>query len=157
MNTNSTYLIDNCVNYLRIGCEIAGHGTWRTAPADAIVIALKELPEEDDSPLCHTHIMFGHCYKSQGGWREILARFQRGNGLLLDLEFLVDDKGISSNLFLQLRIGRRIAAFGYHAGFAGSALGIDLWCHQQLKGVERLDFVPEISFESVCLSSCLFS
>ncbi len=27
-----------------------------------------------------------------------------------------------------------MAAFGYYAGFAGSAMGIDLWCHQQLNG-----------------------
>lgn len=30
-------------------------------------------------------------------------------------------------------LGRRVAAFGYMAGFAGSAVGIDMWCHQKLK------------------------
>ena len=60
-------------------------------------------------PLKHVHIQFAHCYKNQGGWETVLARFPRGGGTLLDLEFLVDDKG------------RRVAAFGYHAGFAGAA------------------------------------
>lgn len=27
-----------------------------------------------------------------------------------------------------------MAAFGYYAGFAGSALGIDIWAHKQLNG-----------------------
>lgn len=30
-----------------------------------------------------------------------------------------------------LLLGRRVAAFGYMAGFAGSAVGIDVWCHQK--------------------------
>ncbi len=72
--------------------------------------------------------MFAHCYKQQAGWKEILSRFVIGKGLLLDLEFLVDEKG------------RRVAAFGYHAGFAGSALGIDLWCHNQLERYMSLVF-----------------
>jgi saccharopine dehydrogenase (NAD+, L-lysine-forming) len=25
-----------------------------------------------------------------------------------------------------------VAAFGYHAGFAGAALGLDVWSHQQI-------------------------
>lgn len=31
--------------------------------------------------------------KQQGGWETVLARFPRGGGTLLDLEFLVDDRG----------------------------------------------------------------
>ena len=57
---------------------------------------------------------------AQTGWRELLARFREGNGTLLDLEFLNDDKG------------RRVAAFGYMAGYAGAALGVDVWCQQQI-------------------------
>jgi saccharopine dehydrogenase (NAD+, L-lysine-forming) len=80
---------------------------------------LKELPENDDSPLHHTHIFFAHCFKEQGGWKEILHRFDQGNGTILDLEFLNDASG------------RRVAAFGYMAGFTGSAVAIDVWCHQR--------------------------
>ena len=56
----------------------------------------------------------------QTGWRELLARFREGKGQLLDLEFPNDEKG------------RRVAAFGYMAGYAGSAVGVDLWCQQQI-------------------------
>jgi saccharopine dehydrogenase (NAD+, L-lysine forming) len=86
-------------------------GSWRTAPVEAYILGLKELPENDDSPLFHKHIMFAHCYKQQGGWKDVLSRFAKGNGLLLDLEFL------SLN-------GRRVAAFGYYAGYLGFRLDL---------------------------------
>ncbi|KAJ1652960.1 Saccharopine dehydrogenase [Dispira simplex] len=104
--------------YEAVGCPLVPGGSWRSAPKDAYIIGLKELPEHDTTPLPHTHIMFAHCYKQQGGWMDVLSRFDRGQGLLLDLEFLTDANG------------RRVAAFGYHAGFAGAAVGLDLWCHQ---------------------------
>ncbi|KAJ3117340.1 Saccharopine dehydrogenase [Phlyctochytrium bullatum] len=102
------------------GAKLVDAGSWRSAPSDAYIIGLKELPEGDDSPLIHHHIMFAHCFKRQQGWAEVLARFDKGKGTLLDLEFLNDQKG------------RRVAAFGYYAGYAGAAMGVDLWCHQQL-------------------------
>ncbi|TPX42939.1 saccharopine dehydrogenase (NAD+, L-lysine-forming) [Synchytrium endobioticum] len=112
--------IFNTAEYAQVaGVELADAGTWQTAPKETYVVGLKELPENDSAPLPHTHIMFAHCYKRQSGWRETLSRFARGHGLLLDLEFLQDDNG------------RRVAAFGYHAGFAGSALALDVWAHQR--------------------------
>lgn len=74
------------------------------------IIGLKELPESND-PLPHTHIQFAHCFKEQAGWASVLSRFHRGGGTLYDLEFLTDVNG------------RRVAAFGFHAGFAGAAAG----------------------------------
>ena len=44
-------------------------------------------------PLKHVHVQFAHCYKQQGGWEKVLARFPRGNGVLLDLEFLTESSG----------------------------------------------------------------
>jgi len=92
---------------------------WTEAPEDHIILGLKELPE-DTFPLKHTHVQFAHCYKNQGGWADVLSRFPAGNGTLYDLEFLQDENG------------RRVAAFGYHAGFAGAALGVEAWAHQQV-------------------------
>ncbi|CAO3684837.1 unnamed protein product [Umbelopsis vinacea] len=106
--------------YEAVGCPLVEALSWKTdAPADAYIVGLKELPENDDSPLHHTHIFFAHCFKEQGGWKEILHRFDQGNGTILDLEFLNDASG------------RRVAAFGYMAGFTGSAVAIDVWCHQR--------------------------
>src|SRR5271163_962180 len=101
-----------------VGADIVEFDSWRDADPSTYIIGLKELPEHDDSPLQHTHIMFAHCYKTQGGWEQVLSRWPRGGGTLLDLEFLVDEKG------------RRVAAFGYHAGFAGAALALETWAWQ---------------------------
>lgn len=113
--------------------------TWKDAPADAYIIGLKELPEEDDSPLSHQHIFFAHCFKNQRGWENVLKRFIKGNGVLLDLEFLTDERG------------RRIAAFGYHAGFAGTALGLDVWAHQQLSHKQIFPSVEPYPDEKVLI------
>ena len=91
--------------YAATGCTIAPQNSWPDAPADAIIFGLKELPE-DGTPLVHRHIMFGHAYKGQSAGRILLQRFKAGGGTLLDLEYLTDETG------------RRVAAFGYWAGFA---------------------------------------
>ncbi|TGZ85563.1 saccharopine dehydrogenase [Ascodesmis nigricans] len=103
-----------------LGLELVPEGSWESAPSNYIILGLKELPEED-FPLKHTHIQFAHCYKGQSNWVEVLSRFPAGNGLLYDLEFLNDENG------------RRVAAFGYHAGFAGAALAVEAWA-AQMKG-----------------------
>ncbi|KAL1923295.1 uncharacterized protein VTP21DRAFT_8275 [Calcarisporiella thermophila] len=108
--------------YEQLGCTLVPTLSWKTdAPHDAYIIGLKELPENDPSPISHTHIYFAHCFKNQRGWREVMSPFVQGGGTILDLEFLHDEKG------------RRIAAFGYHAGFAGCGMGLDLWAYRQLR------------------------
>ncbi len=104
--------------YRAAGCQIAAQNLWPGAPADAIIFGLKELPE-DGTPLTHRHIMFGHAYKGQPAGRALLRRFQAGGGTLYDLEYLVD------------RDGRRVAAFGYWAGYAGAAVSLKVWAAQQ--------------------------
>ncbi|MDO0910274.1 saccharopine dehydrogenase [Streptomyces sp. DT2A-34] len=97
--------------YEAAGCRIAPTGSWVSAPADAVVIGLKELPD-GPAELTHRHIFFGHAYKQQPGAEELLRRFAAGGGVLLDLEYLVDDEG------------RRLAAFGFWAGYLGAALAV---------------------------------
>lgn len=105
--------------YRKVGATIVPAGSWKSAPRDRIIIGLKELPEDEDFPLVHEHIQFAHCYKNQAGWEDVLRRFKRGNGVLYDLEFLENDKG------------RRVAAFGFYAGFAGAAVGFKDWAFKQ--------------------------
>ena len=97
--------------YASAGCKVVPAGSWARAEPDTFVFGLKELPE-DSSPLRHRHIMFGHAYKGQPGANDLLKRFKTGGGTLLDLEYLVDDSG------------RRVAAFGYWAGYAGAAVAL---------------------------------
>ncbi|WP_439110163.1 saccharopine dehydrogenase [Lentibacter sp.] len=104
--------------YIDAGAEIAPENSWPDAPRDAIIFGLKELPD-DGTPLPHRHIMFGHAYKGQFSGAALLKRFKAGGGTLYDLEYLVDETG------------RRVAAFGYWAGFAGAAVTLKTWIAQQ--------------------------
>lgn len=118
----STLTVDH-----RVGCELVANNSWSTAPPDIPILGLKELTVSDE-PLPHTHIQFAHCYKGQGGWSSVLSRFHRGGGTLYDLEFLTDASG------------RRVAAFGFHAGFAGAAVGaLALAAQRQGKQLGLLD------------------
>lgn len=68
----------------------------------------------------------------------MLGRFPRGKGTLLDLEFLEDENR------------RRVAAFGYHAGFAGAALALMTWAWQ-LNHSERLAGVTPYENEGLLI------
>ncbi|WP_439153771.1 saccharopine dehydrogenase [Yoonia sp.] len=108
--------------YAAAGCAIAPEFSWPDAPRDAIIFGLKELPD-DDTPLPHRHIMFGHAYKGQPAGKVLLDRFRAGGGVLYDLEYLTDADG------------RRVAAFGYWAGYAGAAVALMCWMAQQRGGI----------------------
>jgi saccharopine dehydrogenase (NAD+, L-lysine-forming) len=104
--------------YRAAGCTIATENSWPTAPVDAIIFGLKELPE-DGTPLIHRHILFGHAYKGQPAGAELLRRFKAGSGAMYDIEYLTD------------AAGRRVAAFGYWAGYAGAAVALKCWAAQR--------------------------
>ncbi|ROW18321.1 hypothetical protein VPNG_00328 [Cytospora leucostoma] len=115
--SGTTRIFDDA-EFEKVGAKIVEEESWVDAPTDHIIVGLKELREET-FPLKHVHVQFAHCYKGQENWEQVLARFPRGGGTLLDLEFLADPK-----------TGRRVAAFGYHAGFAGAALALENWAWQ---------------------------
>lgn len=108
--------------YRAVGCDIVTENSWPTAPKDAIIFGLKELPD-DGTPLTHRHIMFGHAYKGQYSGKTLLTRFHAGGGTLYDLEYLVSEDG------------RRVAAFGYWAGYAGAAVTLKCWAAQQTESI----------------------
>lgn len=115
-SSQSTFSSDE---YEKVGAKIVPEGSWKQAPNDRIIYGLKELPEDETFPLVHEHIQFAHCYKNQAGWQDVLLRFPAGKGTLYDLEFLENDQG------------RRVAAFGFYAGFAGAAIGVKDWAFKQ--------------------------
>ncbi|KDN39922.1 Formate/glycerate dehydrogenase catalytic domain-like protein [Tilletiaria anomala UBC 951] len=110
--------------YEKVGCKLSPHNTWDQVPPHIPIIGLKELPAPGP-PLPHTHIQFAHCFKKQAGWVDVLSRFRQGGGKLYDLEFLEDANG------------RRVAAFGWHAGFAGAALGLLALAEQLESGGQK--------------------
>ncbi|MCR9157799.1 MAG: saccharopine dehydrogenase [Rhodobacteraceae bacterium] len=115
---DSTTRVINTADYDAVGAAIAPEGSWVEAPEDAVIFGLKELPD-NGTPLRHRHIMFGHAYKGQPAGQRLLARFKAGGGLLYDLEYLENADG------------RRVAAFGYWAGYAGAAVSILAYAAQQ--------------------------
>lgn len=118
----STQSIFDDREYEDLGCECVAENSWqKEAPADAYILGLKELPISA-APLAHRHIYFAHAYKGQKGWEDVLSRFTSGGGSLFDLEYLTNEDG------------RRVAAFGFWAGFAGAAVAIQAWCAQQDNG-----------------------
>ncbi|MEU1853227.1 saccharopine dehydrogenase [Streptomyces sp. NPDC019990] len=110
--------------YEAAGCRVAPAGSWVSAPGDAVVLGLKELPAAP-ARLTHRHIFFGHAYKGQPGAGDLMRRFAAGGGALFDLEYLVDGTG------------RRLAAFGFWAGYLGAALAV-----LQHRGRLRAPLVP---------------
>ena len=104
--------------YRDVGCEIVEEKSWPNAPQETIIFGLKELPE-DPFPLKHRHIMFGHAFKGQPTAQKLLNRFKVGGGALYDIEYLVGPAG------------KRVAAFGYWAGYAGAAVTISCWISQK--------------------------
>ncbi|MEL7099461.1 MAG: saccharopine dehydrogenase [Pseudomonadota bacterium] len=104
--------------FAEAGAEIAPEGSWPDARQEAVIFGLKELPKADTA-LKHTHIMFGHAFKGQSDGIALLRRLKAGGGALLDLEYLVDEAG------------RRVAAFGYWAGYAGAAVALKCWAAQR--------------------------
>ncbi|SPJ23381.1 saccharopine dehydrogenase [Palleronia abyssalis] len=121
--------------YLDAGAERATAGSWPDAPRDAYIFGLKELPD-DGTPLPHTHIMFGHAYKGQTDGARLLSRFANGGGRLLDLEYLTDEDG------------RRVAAFGYWAGFVGAAVSVMAYA-AQMQGTPCPPIAPYSSAEAL--------
>lgn len=95
-------------DYAAAGCTLVPAGSWVEAPAETTILGLKELPEAPES-LRNPFIHFAHIFKAQTGWEGEIARFTRGGGLIYDLEFLTIER-------------RRVAAFGYWAGWMGAAL-----------------------------------
>lgn len=96
--------------FVAVGCATAPAGSWVDSPEGTVVVGIKELPE-DPADLGHTHVFFAHAYKGQEGAQEVLDRFRRGGGELLDVEYLTVD-------------GKRVVAFGFWAGYVGAALSV---------------------------------
>jgi saccharopine dehydrogenase (NAD+, L-lysine-forming) len=113
----SSHRVFSDQEYQAAGASLTDSRWWQ-APTDAIILGLKELADAD-TPIAHTQIYFSHTFKGQDGAGEVLRRYAEGGGKLFDLEFLQDDSG------------RRIAAFGYWAGFVGAALGMLGLAHYQ--------------------------
>ncbi len=112
--------------YEAVGCQMVDAGGWTQPPADALILGLKELPDEP-AVIKNPHILFAHAYKEQTGWKEMLTRFVKGGADLLDIEYMTRENGV------------RYVAFGYRAGYMGAALSLLHWFSTQSGGASYLD------------------
>jgi len=112
--------------YEAIGCHMSEAGSWGNAPKGSIILGLKELPAKP-ALLRNTHIYFAHAFKEQNNWQSLISRFTKGGGQLLDLEYMVNQDG------------KRVAAFGFWAGYIGAALALIHWNDQQSGKIRYLD------------------
>jgi saccharopine dehydrogenase (NAD+, L-lysine-forming) len=107
--------------YCESGATLVPPGTWHNSGQNTLVLGLKELPALPEyAVLAQHHSYFAHCYRGQLEAMPLLNRFRAGGGRLYDLEYLTDESG------------RRVAAFGYWAGFVGAALALRCWCAPEL-------------------------
>ena len=120
LNEGFEVSVEECENrifktseYQHNGCKIEKKGSWVTADKDTIIIGLKEIHQEIE--LRHKHVMFAHIFKKQNDSYKILNNFKENKGILFDLEYLKNAKG------------KRVAAFGYYAGFSGAFIGLHIW------------------------------
>lgn len=107
--------IFNDDEYESAGCRLVDTHAWRDAPQNAIILGLKEL-DPDNGPFTRRHVHFAHVFKDQQDWQRTLVQHRCGGGVLYDLEYLTDESG------------KRIAAFGYWAGYVGAALAVLCFC-----------------------------
>lgn len=115
-------------DYRSAGCHIIPEFSWENEPANdnTIFLGLKELPTTLDK-IHGKQIYFAHIYKGQDGSQDSFDQIEKGQGLLYDLEFLQNENG------------RRVAAFGYWAGYVGAALGLWQYAfHSQGKNIKSL-------------------
>lgn len=115
--------------FIDVGAEVVFGESFESAPENALIIGLKELPQSSKA-LSHEHLYFAHAFKEQAGSASLLKRFQEGGGSLIDLEFITDSQG------------KRVAAFGRWAGYAGAGLGIDIWCHDKIESQHSIESQP---------------
>jgi len=105
--------------YMNNGCIIQNY--YR----EGLIIGLKEFDYDDDFMFKKNHLYFAHCYKNQENARFILGSFKKNGGEILDYEYLVDQNG------------KRLIAFGFWAGFVGTALALKQY-------YQKINTLPDI-------------
>src|SRR5579884_4229782 len=116
--------------YEQAGCKMVETGSWYKAPDDAYILGIKYLPKEErfdpQFPLPQKLIYFAHGWTGDEDGARIISRLEERDLYshkptpFYDLEDLVDHNG------------KRVAAFGYYAGYAGALLSLHVWSQKEL-------------------------
>ncbi|MGB0453384.1 MAG: saccharopine dehydrogenase [Bacteriovoracaceae bacterium] len=99
-------------DYEDVGCKIISEHAWeKVQDQNLLILGLKELPLSFEK-IHGKHMYFAHIFKGQTDAPKVFKQYEKGEGTLYDLEFLQDENK------------RRVAAFGYWAGFVGGTLAL---------------------------------
>ena len=99
--------------YEKNGCILIEDFTALGLPkTNTLVIGLKELDYSNPKLLPWCHLYFTHIFKNQVGSEEIIAKLESSGAVVYDYEYFLN------------RTQKRVIAFGYWAGFIGTALGL---------------------------------
>ena len=120
LNNNFTVYVERSVDrcfkdefYKSCGCILINDYTkYNFNKKETLIIGLKELDYNKDILLSYKHLYFSHTYKNQINSSVILSKFKNEKGIIYDLEYLVNDKN------------KRLIAFGFWAGFIGTATSL---------------------------------
>lgn len=125
--------VDRCFKdefYKSCGCILIDDYTKHNFNIDnTLIIGLKEFDYNNNNLLSYKHLFFSHTYKNQANSIEILSKFKKEKGIIYDLEYLVDDKN------------KRLIAFGFWAGFIGTAISLLQFYYKSINK-ELVNLVP---------------
>ena len=99
--------------YEQNGCILIENFTELGLPkTNTLIIGLKELDYTNPKLLPWCHLYFTHIFKNQIGSEEIIAKLETSGAIVYDYEYFLNRKQ------------KRVIAFGFWAGFIGTALGL---------------------------------
>jgi len=99
--------------YEKNGCFLIEDFTKLILPKlNTLVIGLKELDYSNPELLPWCHLYFTHIFKNQIGSEEIISKLESSESIIYDYEYFLNKNQ------------KRIIAFGFWAGFIGTALGL---------------------------------
>lgn len=120
--------------YIAAGCKIS-----KSVNDAEVIVGIKEIPEEkilEDK----IYVFFSHCVKGQKDGMQLLKTIMEKRGTLIDYEKITD------------KDGRRMIAFGKHAGYAGAVNALWLYGKRlKKKGISSSfqQFQQAIHYKSV--------
>lgn len=130
--------IDRCFRdelYKNCGCILIDDYTKHNFnKEETLIIGLKDLDYNKDILLSYKHLYFSHTFKNQLNSSEILSSFKNEGGIIYDLEYLVDDKN------------KRLIAFGFWAGFIGTATSLLQFYYKSINK-ELINLAPKDDYK----------
>lgn len=99
--------------YENHGCIIIDDFTQIGFPKnDTLILGLKELDYDNSKLLPYCHLYFTHIFKNQLGSEKIIEKLEEAKSIIYDYEYFLNKNQ------------RRVIAFGFWAGFIGTAIGL---------------------------------